>query len=523
MSNYPIKLSVVIITLNEEKNIKRCLDAAWQVADEIVVVDSFSTDRTKSICKDLGVAFIEHRFEGHIEQKNFAITKANYNYVLSLDADEVLSNELISSIRKVKQNPVFPAYTINRMSFYVDRFIKHGHWFPDKKIRLFKKNIGRWGGRNPHDLFELKASARSPVLKGVLNHYTFNSVFEHIRQANSFSEIGAHQLEDQAFFFLVIKALVSPLWGFLYGFFIRLGFLDSWYGLIIAIISSTETFLKYSKAIVIRLESKTMEDQIGVLPSTSLIISTYNWPEALKLCLKSVEKQNILPNEVIIADDGSTEETKKIIDQIRPYFPVPIIHSWIEDKGFRLAKARNEALKIARYGYILQIDGDIILDKNYVQDQLRFAEKDVFVRGSRVLLSSKASFKMFEGEIENPSVFMKGAINFFNGIRIPLLSKLISFKRLSIIGIRGCNMAYWKEDAFKVNGYNEDIQGWGREDSEFIARLVNNGIYKRNLRFGGIQYHIYHKEHDRKLLTKNDNILSRTMKEKLVYCKSGLT
>ena len=138
MPQEPIKLSVVIITLNEEKNIGKCLDTAWQVADEIVVVDSFSTDRTREICEEKRAVFIEHPFHGHIGQKNFAISQASYDFVLSIDADEILSNQLISSIRKVKQNPSYNAYTINRLSHYVDRFIRHGHWFPDKKIRLFK-------------------------------------------------------------------------------------------------------------------------------------------------------------------------------------------------------------------------------------------------------------------------------------------------------------------------------------------------------------------------------------------------
>jgi len=522
MSSNQIKLSVVIITLNEEKNIGKCLDAAWQVADEVVVVDSFSTDRTRVICEERGVVFIENKFEGHIEQKNYAITQARFDYILSVDADEVLSNELISSIRKIKKNPKFEAYTINRMSFYVDRFIKHGHWFPDKKVRLFKKGVGKWGGNNPHDLFELEGNKKAPILKGVLYHYTFNSIFEHIRQANNFSEIGAGQLKDQASFYLVIKALFSPLWGFLYGYIARLGFLDGWYGLVIAVIASTETFLKYGKALAVRLERKiegVLEEQ---LPSTTLIISTYNWPKALEQSLLSISRQYILPNEVIIADDGSTEETKELIDKISEGFPVPIHHCWIEDKGFRLAKARNEALKKANYDYIVQIDGDIILDKYFIHDHIHFAKKSSFVRGSRVLLDDSLTQKIFNNKIMSPNVFMKGVINFFNGIRIPFIQKLIAFERLSILGIRGCNMAFWKEDALLVNGYNENIQGWGREDSEFVARLVNNGVYKRNLRFGGVQYHIYHKEYDRELLKKNDDVLNETIRDKLIQCENGI-
>ncbi len=522
MQHKPVKLSVVIITLNEEKNIARCLDAAWQVADEIVVVDSFSTDRTKAICQEMGARFIENKFEGHIQQKNFAIAQAKYDYILSVDADEVFSNELISSIRKVKLHFKHDAYIMNRMSFYVDKFIKHGHWFPDKKIRLFKKEAGHWAGRNPHDLFQLNPGIKAPMLKGVLYHYTFNSVFEHLRQVNNFSEIGSSQLDDQSTFFLIIKALVSPAWGFFFGYFVRLGILDGWYGLIIAVLSSTETFLKYAKAIVARRSANQSANGLATLPSTSLIISTYNWPQALRASLNSVKRQTLLPNEVIVADDGSTDDTRKLIKEFQENFPVPLHHCWIEDKGFRLAKARNEALKMAKYAYILQIDGDIMLDKHFVYDHARFAQPGSFVRGSRVLLSKVTSKKIFDGKITNPHVYMRGVINFFNGIRMPFLQKLISIKRFSIQGIRGCNMAYWKADAYKVNGYNEEIQGWGREDSEFVARLVNAGIYKRNLRLGGVQYHIYHKEYDRKLLNKNDGILNETLTKNLTWCKNGI-
>ena len=522
MSLKSVKLSVVIITLNEEKNIGKCLDAAWQVADEIVVVDSFSTDRTREICEEKRALFIEHPFEGHIEQKNFAISQATYDYVLSIDADEVLSNQLISSIRKVKRSPTHKAYSINRLSHYVDRFIRHGHWFPDKKVRLFKKGVGKWAGKNPHDLFVIKDGSRIPQLKGVLYHYTFDSIFDHIRQANNFSEIGAKQLQDQNLFFLIVKAISSPLWGFLYGYIGRFGFLDGWYGLSIAVISASETFLKYAKAVAFRLEIKDASKREKTDPSVSLIISTYNWPEALYQSLESIKRQWLLPNEVIIADDGSGEETRNLIKKFQKDFPVPLHHSWIEDKGFRLAMARNEALKSAKYDYILQIDGDIMLNKYYVYDHVKFARKGSFVRGSRVLLTPEASVKVFSNKIKVPNVFMKGVVNFFNGLRIPLLQKLVALKRHSIIGIRGCNMGYWKEDAYYVNGYNENIEGWGREDSEFVARLVNNGLYKRNLRFGGIQFHIYHKEYDRELLHKNDDILDVTVANNKVYCSNGI-
>ena len=516
------KLSVVIITLNEEQNISLCLDSVWQVADEVVVVDSFSTDNTKQICLDRGVIFIEHKFEGYIEQKNYAVTKCTNDLLLSIDADEVLSNELISSILKVKQNPTYCSYSINRMSHYVNRFIKHGHWFPDRKIRLFKKGVGKWTGRNPHDNFSLLNGGETVNLKGVLYHYTFSSVYEHVAQVNKFSEIGSQELDEQPLLYLVAKAIFSPTWGFLYGYIGRLGFLDKWQGLTIAIVSSTETFLKYAKALSRRYELRNDIEQEKVTPGISLIISTYNWPEALEQCLESVKRQVIYPNEVIIADDGSSDETKTVIDKFKRNFPVPLHHSWIEDKGFRLAKSRNEALKIAKYEYIVQIDGDIILNKHFISDHAQFANKGTYVRGSRVLLNADASQRIFNHQVETPNIFMEGTINFFNGIRIPLLHNVFSAKKPSYKGIRGCNMAYWKDDAIRINGYNEDMEGWGSEDHEFVARMINIGLIKRNLRLGGIQFHIFHEEYDRNLITKNDNILKIATDRKLIYCENGI-
>ena len=516
------KLSVVIITLNEAHNIGRCLKSACQVADEVIVVDSYSTDNTKQICLEYGAKFYEHKFEGYIQQKQYATSLATHEHILSIDADEVLSNELISSIHKVKETCNHDAYTINRLSHYVDRFIKHGHWFPDKKIRLFKKGKGTWIGRNPHDQLVLTNGNNAPVLKGVLYHYTFSSIAEHVKQANNFSEIGSKQLDDQNTFYLFLKAIFSPFWGFWFGYLGKLGFLDGWYGLVIAVISSTETFLKYSKAIASRIIYKHDNIEAKTDIGVSLIISTYNWPAALRKSLESVKRQYLLPNEVIIADDGSTEETRELIELYKKDFPVPLQHSWIEDKGFRLSKSRNEALKKAKYDYIVQIDGDIILHKYFIYDHVHFANKETFVRGSRVLLDKNLSEKIFSSKIISPNVFMHGTTNFFNGLRIPLFQRVFNFKYRSIIGIRGCNMAYWRKDALAVNGYNEEIQGWGREDSEFVARLVNSGKYKRVLRLGGIEYHIYHPEYDRKLLNKNDIILNRTLQQNLIRCDKGI-
>ena len=137
-------ISAVIITYNEEKNLERCIESVRDIADEIVIVDSFSTDRTKEICKKYELHFIEHKFEGHIQQKNWAITQAKYPHILSLDADEVLSDRLKESIREVKENWTHDGYYFNRLTNYCGKWIRHCGWYPDRKLRLWDSRKGRW-------------------------------------------------------------------------------------------------------------------------------------------------------------------------------------------------------------------------------------------------------------------------------------------------------------------------------------------------------------------------------------------
>jgi len=257
-------------------------------------------------------------------------------------------------------------------------------------------------------------------------------------------------------------------------------------------------------------------------PSCSLIVSTYNWPEALELVLKSIMAQKRLPDEVVIADDGSTAPTTELIKKYQGIFPVPLKHVWHEDKGFTRTLILNKALHEVTSNYIIQIDGDIVIHPYFIADHLDFAEKNCWITGSRVLLDQKKSKEILETKNIDLSVFTNGITNHFNAVRVPLLRKLFfSDKKLDIKKVRGCNMAYWRSDFEKVNGYNEDIIGWGREDSEFAARLVNNNIYKKNLKFGGIEFHIYHPEESRDKLSAKDSIQEITISKKIKYCENG--
>jgi glycosyltransferase involved in cell wall biosynthesis len=251
-------LSVAIITLNEEKNIGRCLESLKDIADEIVVVDSGSSDKTREICEGFGVRFIIQPFLGYIQQKNFALDATTNPHVLSLDADEALSPELKNSIEAAKASG-FPCtgYTMNRLSWFCDSWIRHGSWYPDRKLRLVLKSVARWGGMNPHDKLEIDNSATVKKLDGDLLHYTYYSIVEFIQQGNNFSTISANAMYQKGIRAGYFNLIWNPFIAFLKSYIIRGGFLDGFNGYIIARQSGTHTFLKYAKLLQLQRMHKT--------------------------------------------------------------------------------------------------------------------------------------------------------------------------------------------------------------------------------------------------------------------------
>src|ERR1700752_2375184 len=243
-----IKLSVVIITFNEEKNIARCIDSVKEVADDIVVVDSFSKDKTKEISLNKGARFVEQVFEGHIQQKNWAITQAKYPHVLSLDADEALDETLQKSILAAKQNWEHDGYYMNRLTNYCGHWVKHCGWYPDKKLRLWDSTKGEWRGINPHDKYEMfQGDKTTGCLKGDILHYSFYTIDSHIKQIEYFTDISSKALFDKNYKPNFIKLYLSPIATFIDGYFLKLGFLDGKYGFQICKNSAWATKLKYHK------------------------------------------------------------------------------------------------------------------------------------------------------------------------------------------------------------------------------------------------------------------------------------
>jgi glycosyltransferase involved in cell wall biosynthesis len=238
-------LSVVIITYNEAHRIARCLESVAGIADEMLVVDSGSDDDTVRISQQCGARVIHQPFLGYIEQKNFATTQASHDWVLSLDADEVLTETLRSSIAEVMKAPVVQGYSMARLTNYCGHWVRHGGWYPDRKLRLYDRRCGRWAGVNPHDCFRLQADCTELKLQGDLLHYSYDSISDHIRQIDRFSMIGAEALNARGVKSSRLKLLYKPMARFIRGYFFQAGFLDGLTGLIIAVNSAHAVFLKY--------------------------------------------------------------------------------------------------------------------------------------------------------------------------------------------------------------------------------------------------------------------------------------
>ena len=229
-----------------------------------------------------------------------------------------------------------------------------------------------------------------------------------------------------------------------------------------------------------------------------------------------------LPDEIIVADDGSKRDTGELIRKIAGESPVEVLHLWQEDKGFRPGWIRNKSIARCKGEYIILIDGDVILHNKFLVDHKNLAKRNMFTQGSRVLLTQPKTVQVLREQKIGFTPFESGLNNRHNAIYSLTLARILSGKRQSLKGVRSCNFAFWKSDGISVNGFNEDFVGWGREDSEFAARLMHNGVGRQNIKFRGIMYHLYHPMQSRNSLPENDKLLENTIMNKLTWCSNGI-
>jgi glycosyltransferase involved in cell wall biosynthesis len=255
--------------------------------------------------------------------------------------------------------------------------------------------------------------------------------------------------------------------------------------------------------------------------SVGILVSTYNWPGALKTLLHSILAQTRLPHEILIADDGSSLATQKLVDWFRPLFNIPINYAWQEDIGFRKSLILNKVMKEATANYIIQVDGDIVLHPRFIEDHLRHARPHMFVQGSRVILNPNATAHLLSGESGSPHCLSRGVSNRFNALRLPLLSPLIRSNPYSSSNIKACNLAFWRKDYININGYDNDFHGWGWEDAEFAARLINIGVLKKRLKLAAICYHLHHDYNTRFRIGENEKKYNETIRTRHAACPNG--
>ena len=239
------KLSVCVVAMDEERNLADCLRSA-DFADEWIVVDSHSKDRTREIAAQCGARVIERDWPGHVQQKNFALEQASHDWVLCLDADERVSPELRASILAALERGDLPAgFECARRTRYLGRWIRHGGWYPDRKLRLFRRSAGRWGGTNPHD--HVHVEGRVELLAGDLLHHSYRSLSDHLRTIDSFTTIAAKEKRAAGLRAGLLDTTLRPFGKFLRMYVLRAGFLDGWPGFAAAVSGAYYVFLKYAK------------------------------------------------------------------------------------------------------------------------------------------------------------------------------------------------------------------------------------------------------------------------------------
>lgn len=296
-----VSISAVIIAYNEERNIGRCLESLGDVFDEIIVVDSFSTDRTEEICRKYNVRFFQHKFESHIQQKNWALNQAVNDYIISLDADEALSPELRDSVVQAAKDWKYDGYWLKRKTSYTNTRDPRDVRYVEKKIRLWDRRKGVWGGMNPHDRIIMDRNATIGHLAGDMLHYSFFSIESHRKKADYFSSISANALFISGKRGNLLRIVFSPIWKFIKSYFLRLGMLDGMHGLKIAYSSANGAYMKYSK-----LKKFNVSGRPGAAPSVCFFNTNKNWGggEKWSLTIASLMKEKGY-NVVMIAYRGS--------------------------------------------------------------------------------------------------------------------------------------------------------------------------------------------------------------------------
>ena len=258
---------------------------------------------------------------------------------------------------------------------------------------------------------------------------------------------------------------------------------------------------------------------------SSLIVTTYNWPEALRLTLLSILGQSLNPSEVIVADDGSGPETTEVVRQVLKPSNLNWCHVSHDHKGVRQSRIKNLAVRHSKYPYLIFVDQDTVLHPDFVADHLVMAEEGVFLQGKRSLLPKDYTERVVgDGNFRPPFPWLVGLGNRKNTFRAPALGRLLARPKIFHTAVRGCNLSMFKSDFLKVDGFDEAYdRSWGREDSDFCYRLFHAGIQMKFLWFMALQYHLYHGSTTNWDRERLDNELQKNLKEERIKALKGFS
>lgn len=502
------QISVIIVARDAGQTIQRCLSSLTAFAEVVVLIDDATTDDTRQQCQQFSnVVMHSTRFEGFGKIKQKVTSLATFPWVLSIDADEEASPSMLEEIQQLQLDE-HTVYAIHRHNHYRNRHIDACGWNNDYPLRLFNKNHTHFNDASIHEAVIVEGM-KQQKLKGPLLHFPYQDEAGLQHKAIRYAQLYAqqHHRKKTASSF---KAHWKSVFTFCKDYFLRKGWM---YG------ADGYTIARYN-ALGSRLKYQYLSELNGQM-QISLIISTYNRPDALARVLESVVNQSYPPAQVIVADDGSTEETARVVENYKARIP-QLIHVWHEDTGFRLAAIRNKALKEVTQAFVSMVDGDMVLHPDFLYSFFLHARKGWYYQGKRVLLDERNTEKVLQDASYHPGFFTSGITNRFNTLSIPFLSTLISRQEKTIRGVKGCSMHFWLEDAIKVNGFNESFIGWGREDSEFVCRMLNAGIQRKNVALAAVAWHLYHPEASRKMLPENDAILEKCISEKHTFTPTGV-
>lgn len=344
-------ISAVIITYNEERIIARSIDSLKSVVDEVIVIDSFSTDRTIEICKEKGAVVLQNKFEGYKTQKHFATTKAKHEWILSIDADEVLSNELINSLLKWRKNQKYSndlssqslqtaGYFVSRRTDFCGTWVNYGGWYPDKKLRFFNRNLGQWSGRNVHEFVKIKEGFSTSSLKGDLLHYSINEPAELLRKLFTYSEMGARFMNEEGRSTSFIEAIYKSSFRWLRQTIFQLGFLDGMLGLKIAKQNTLATYWKYRRLdFMNKGEKDILILQNNCREEAAIIANAIKWfnPQAV-VKIKNYSEKSTLKNGIDSVILMSSQKKDIILDGLKQLhkFGYPAALRFPEEKDWDL-------------------------------------------------------------------------------------------------------------------------------------------------------------------------------------------